>query len=188
MLETIIDSPQKSAVISLLAVMPQRSVTVAELAKRLGLPAATIKTVLLAFLQHNIVQTFTKGRIEYFIVNPRHQLLAQVKDSLARQKIKYQDELFVALGKLGEVQAVFLSGIFTGQEQLPVDILLVGKPNLTKLDAFLQGCRAMMGQDINYSIMSPEEFSLRRNTFDRFIRDIFDYRHIVVFDTITKAT
>lgn len=39
-----------------------------------------------------------------------------------------------------------------------------------------------MGIELNYSIMTPDEFILRRGTFDRFLRDIFDYRHIVVID------
>jgi hypothetical protein len=44
----------------------------------------------------------------------------------------------------------------------------------------------MMGQEINYSIMTEDEFKLRRDTFDRFIKDIFDYRHLVVVDNLTK--
>jgi hypothetical protein len=35
--------------------------------------------------------------------------------------------------------------------------------------------------------MTPEEFELRRDTFDKFIRDIFDYRHLVVVDELKKT-
>jgi hypothetical protein len=40
----------------------------------------------------------------------------------------------------------------------------------------------MMGIEINYSIMSLDEFKNRRDTFDRFLKDIFDYRHLAVID------
>jgi hypothetical protein len=43
-----------------------------------------------------------------------------------------------------------------------------------------------MGQELNYSIMSEEEFINRRDTFDRFIKDIFDYPHLVILDKIRK--
>jgi hypothetical protein len=87
---------------------------------------------------------------------------------------------------LGEVKAAFLSGVFTGYPNLPVDILLVGKVSLKKLDRFLNDQESWFGQEINYSIMSPEEFVLRRDTFDRFIRDIFDYRYITLVEKLGK--
>ena len=78
-----------------------------------------------------------------------------------------------------------MSGIFCGHQNLPVDILLVGKINLNKLSDFLKAAEKMMGQEINYSVMSVKEFVQRRETFDRFIKDIFDYRHLVVVDELS---
>ncbi len=46
----------------------------------------------------------------------------------------------------------------------------------------------MMGQEINYSVMTVEEFLLRRDTFDKFIKDVFDYRHLVVVDDLNKKS
>ena len=99
---------------------------------------------------------------------------------------KYQDELFSAIKHLGEIKAAFLSGVFCGHANLPVDVLLVGRVNLNKLADFLQAAEKMMGQEINYSIMTVDEFLLRRNTFDKFIKDIFDYPHLTVIDQLPK--
>jgi hypothetical protein len=44
----------------------------------------------------------------------------------------------------------------------------------------------MMDQEINYSIMTEQEFKERKGTFDRFIKDIFDYKHLVVCDNLKK--
>ncbi len=93
----------------------------------------------------------------------------------------------MAIAKLGEVKAAFLSGALTGNPELPVDLLIVGKVNLSKLDAFLKQCKTVLGFDINYSVMTPDEFQLRRDTFDRFIKDIFDYPHLIVVDKLTKV-
>ena len=85
-----------------------------------------------------------------------------------------------------EIKAAFLSGIFCGHQNLPVDILLVGKVNLNKLSDFLKAAEKMMGQEINYSVMTVGEFVQRRDTFDKFIKDIFDYRHLTVVDELSK--
>jgi len=109
-----------------------------------------------------------------------------MKDFWKKSGPKQQDELFSAIRRLGDVRAAFLSGIFCGEPNLPVDVLLVGRVNLKKLSEFLKAAEKMMGQDINYSVMSVEEFVQRRDTFDKFIKDIFDYRHITVLDSLAK--
>ena len=109
-----------------------------------------------------------------------------MKDYWLKAGPKYQDELFSAIKKLGTIKAAFLSGVFCAQPTLPVDLLLVGKVNLKKLSDFLKATEDLMGQEINYSVMSVDEFLLRRNTFDKFIKDIFDYQHLVVVDELSK--
>ena len=44
----------------------------------------------------------------------------------------------MAIRRLGDIRAAFLSGIFCGHATLPVDILLVGKVNLNRLADFLE--------------------------------------------------
>jgi len=36
--------------------------------------------------------------------------------------------------------------------------------------------------------MTVEEFLLRRDTFDKFIKDVFDYPHLTVVDELTKKS
>lgn len=183
----ILDSKHGSDLLAFLLLAPCRSFSAKELAKRLHISEKTLHSLLHEFLQDSMIKQFTRDRVKLYIINSKHKLLTDIKISLVKNQKSYEDELFIAINKLGEVKAAFLSGIFTGQPQLPVDLLIVGKVNLSKLDHFLKQCKTMIGVDINYSIMTPDEFKLRVNTFDRFIKDIFDYPHIVVVDKTTKA-
>lgn len=183
----ILDSKHGSELLAFLLLAPQRSYSAKELSKRLHMTDRVLAPLLREFLNDSMIKQFTRDRSKLYIVNQRHKLLPQIKASLARNQKTYEDELFGAIQKLGEVKAAVLSGAFTGQPQLPVDLLLVGKISLAKLDIFLKQCKIMMGFDINYSIMTPEEFKIRSNTFDRFIKDIYDYHHIVVIDKINKT-
>jgi predicted DNA-binding transcriptional regulator len=180
--QEIIDSTQASKVLAFLLLAPVRGFSSKELARRLHLTERTLAGVLRKFLKESLIKQFSRERAKLYILNAKHPLLPEIKKSLLRNQKAYEDELFRAITKLGEVRAAFLSGLFTGQPQLPVDLLLVGKISLTKLDNFLKQCKAMLGASINYSIMSAEEFRLRSDTFDRFIKDIFDYPHLVVVD------
>lgn len=187
MLEQIIDSKVDSAVLSFFLIAPPRSFSAIELSKRLNFPIAKVVFSLHKLAQHGQLKSFSKKGKKYYLVNAKYKLLPEIKDYFIKNGPKYDDELFGAIKKLGEVRGAYLSGLFTGYANLPVDLLLVGKINLKKLDTFLVNASKMMGQEINYSIMTMEEFRNRRNTFDRFIKDIFDYNHIVVVEEPVKT-
>jgi hypothetical protein len=185
--EDILDSKYGSELLAFLLLAPTRTYSAKELAKRLRFSEKTLANLLREFVDDSMVTQLTRDRTKLYIINSRHKLLPEIRNSLVKNQKPYEDELFKAITKLGEVKAAFLSGAFTGQPQLPVDLLLVGKISLPKLDTFLKQCKTMLGIDINYSVMTPDEFQLRQNTFDRFIKDIFDYPHLVVVDKTQKA-
>jgi len=183
----ILDSKYGSELLAFLLLAPPRAFSSKELSKRLQINERALSGVLSEFMEDSMLRQFSRGKDKLYIINLKHKLLPEIKASLVRNQKPYEDELFAAVTKLGDVKAAVLSGAFTGQPQLPVDLLLVGKVSLTKLDKFLTQCKAMMGIDINYSIMTPDEYKLRVNTFDRFIKDIFDYHHVVVVDKTVKS-
>jgi len=186
MLEEIIDSKIDSSILSFFLVAPERSFSALEISKRLAVPLPKTIPILNKLSQHGQLRSFVKKGKKYYLINSKYKLLPEIKSYLLKNGPKYQDELFSAIRRLGEVKAAFLSGIFTGYSNLPVDLLLVGKIKLRKLDEFLQAVQKIMGQEVNYSVMSVEEFQQRRNTFDKFIKDIFDYNHLTVIDELSK--
>jgi hypothetical protein len=188
MLEQIVDSKTDSGILSFFLSMPERSFSVLEVSKRLRVPYLKSSHSLAKLAAAGLLSTFTKRTKKYYYINHRYKLLPEIKKFWEKNSQKSKDELFLAIRRLGDVRAAFLSGIFTGYPNLPVDILLVGKINLRKLSDFLKAAEKMMGQEINYSVMSVEEFLQRRDTFDKFIKDVFDYRHLVVADSLRKKS
>ena len=186
MLEDIINSKTDSASLAFFLSMPERAFSSYEVSKRLKAPQLNTAKSLAKLFQGGILRLFTKRGKKYYLINPRYKLLPEIKKQWRKGAVKYKDELFSAIRKLGPVRAAFLSGIFSGQASLPVDLLLVGRVNLKKLSDFLKAAEKMMGQEINYSVMSEQEFLQRRNTFDKFIKDIFDYPHLTVIDDLAK--
>ena len=183
----ILDSKYGSELLAFLLLAPARSYSAKELSKRLTFNERVLNPLLQEFLDDSIIDQIVRDRAKLYIINQKHKLLPEIKASLVKNQKPYEDELFSAIAKLGDIKAAFLSGVLTGQPNLPVDLLLIGKVNLTKLDTFFKQCKVMMGIDVNYSIMTPDEFQMRIDTFDRFIKDIFDYPHIVVVDKLSKA-
>ena len=186
MLDEILNSKADAAVLSFFLAAPPRGFSPIEISKRINLSYLKSVHTLNKLVLHGQLKSFSKKGKKYYIINSRYKLLPAIKEFLLKNGPKYQDELFSAIRNLGEVKAAFLSGIFVGEPNLPVDILIVGRVSENKLQTFLDQLQNMMGQEINYSIMTEREFKERKGTFDRFIKDIFDYKHLVVCDNLKK--
>ncbi len=185
MLKDVVDSKIDSSILSFFISAPERCFSVIEIAKRLNIPHLKAAQGLNNLVVLGALKGFSKKSKRYYLVNSKYKLLPEMKAYWLKTGPKYEDELFSAIRRLGEIKGAFLSGLFCGHANSPVDILLVGKVNSSKLTDFLKAAEKMMGQEINYCIMSVNEFDQRRHTYDRFIKDIFDYRHLAVVDELS---
>ena len=74
--------------------------------------------------------------------------------------------------KLGDIRFAMLStGFIRGREStvLDVDLFIVGKPDITLLKDFVDKAQEELGREINYSVMTLEEFNHRKRQNDQFI-------------------
>lgn len=77
--------------------------------------------------------------------------------------------------KIGKIKFVMLSGRFVRQKEhrsKDVDLLVVGEIVLPQLAAAVRAYEVKMGRDINYTVMTKEEFEFRKKRRDPFITSI----------------
>lgn len=93
-------------------------------------------------------------------------------NSLIREKVK-----------LGKLKYVMVSGKFA--RRMPsnpndVDLLIVGSVVLPQLAAMVKEAEAQVGREINYTVMSEDEFSFRKQRNDPFISDILRKSRVMI--------
>lgn len=88
--------------------------------------------------------------------------------------------------KLGKVKFIMLSGRFArGIKGEPddVDLLVVGTIVLPELALLVRSEEARRGTELNYTVMTPEEFDFRKKRNDPFIQKIlFSSRLMIIGD------
>ena len=71
-----------------------------------------------------------------------------------------------------------LAGIFINSESSRADLLLVGdKLKKARLNNFFSWLESEIGKELNYVVMSTDEFKYRMDMYDRFVRDILEFPH-----------
>lgn len=183
MLEKILESKTQSNVLAFFLVNPERCFYAGELEKRIGgknLPAD------LRALQHaGILDSYPQRGVQrYYQMNRKMPHYQQLRSSVSKNFASYEDELIKSIKKLTGIRCAVLSGIFMGLPKMECDILLVGEVSKRQLDNFIIGAEKIIGQEVNYAVMDEKEFAHRKDTFDRFMKDMYENRHIVVVDKI----
>jgi hypothetical protein len=100
----------------------------------------------------------------------------------------------IALGKedvaarfrnCGQMKLIIVAGIFLDEHASRVDVLLVGdKLKKPIIEGVLRRLEAELGKELTYGIMETPDFEYRFGIYDKFIRDIIDFPHLVVLNKL----
>jgi hypothetical protein len=94
-----------------------------------------------------------------------------------------KEDIAVRFKGCGHFKLIIVAGIFIDEPTSRVDVLIVGdKLKRAAIERELKKLEAEVGRELTYSIMESSEFEYRFGVYDKFVRDIVDYPHLVVLN------
>lgn len=78
------------------------------------------------------------------------------------------------------LKGLIVTNRLPGQEG--IDLLIIGNDKTKKLTRWAEVIEKKQGKPINYVIMSPDDYTYRKNVRDRFIQDIFEMEISEIID------
>lgn len=85
----------------------------------------------------------------------------------------------------GHFKLIIVAGIFIDEPTSRVDVLIVGdKLKRAAIERELKKLEAEVGKELSYALMESAEFEYRFGIYDKFVRDIVDYQHLVVLNKL----
>ena len=100
---------------------------------------------------------------------------SQPKDSISSWQKLIED--------LSDVRIAILAGVLVPGSVSKIDILLVGSATPVKAQRVLKTIEKSEGRELNYSLISYDEFYYRLSVRDKFITEILNGKHTVLVDT-----
>lgn len=113
-----------------------------------------------------------------FKINPDFYFYNELKELVLKANPASKEKLLKRISSLGKIKLAVISGVFINFENARADLLVVGdniKP--AKFNKFLKDLEAEIGKEINYVSMTTKEFNYRYDMYDRFIRDLLEFKH-----------
>lgn len=199
MLEQLFGSKTRVQLLRLLLNNPYQPFYLRELARRLKTQLNSIRREVSNLEALGIIKVTTlpaagpstqnqpkpkKSSKKYYLVDTSFILYPELKALVIKAQLLLEQDFIREIEKSARVKLFLLTGIFVGIEQSATDILLVGSINRHRLVALIKRFEKELNREINYTVMSPQEFKYRQDITDRFLYDILEAKKIIIINEL----
>lgn len=189
MIDQLFGSKTRVKLLQLFLSNPNRSFYVREITRKVEEQINSVRRELANMLSVGIITSDSSNNKLYYEVNQKYEHYEALRSIFGSPTTKVSKEtdsesgdLVAQLRLLGAVELAFLSGVFTRDELAPVDILIVGDVNRTRLRKFIATQEQEEGRELRYSAISNDEFDYRMDVHDRFIANALGSKKTVLID------
>ena len=129
-----------------------------------------------------VLKSERRGNRLYYYLNPSYDFYEDLM-SLVSKTTGLGGDIRANRAKLGKIKFAMLSGKFVRhkeRQQNEVDLLIVGDVVLPELAAIVRKEEARRSTEINYSVVTQDEFLFRRERRDPFLLGILSKSRVMI--------
>lgn len=177
-LDALFDSPIRARLLKLFLYNPDENFGSRVISKKLNLKSIQVNKNLNDLADIKFLSCKNLKGKKTFKVNCGFEFYDELKELVAKASPASKEKMLNRLKNLGKIKLALLAGVFINSDTSRADLLIVGdniKP--AKFNKFIKDLEAEVGKEINYALMTTKEFYYRHDMYDRFIRDLLDFKH-----------
>ena len=148
-----------------------------EIAKCLNVRRDIIERQAKHLVAHNFLKARRIGRVAQYSLNNKFYLYAEIKNLVNKSIPINDDDLVLKLQGIGKIQVALVAGVFINNDNSRADMVIVGRINPTRLNKFIKFMESQICRELNFVVMTTEEFKYRYKMFDRFVHDMLEFPH-----------
>lgn len=132
-------------------------------------------------IQNQVIRKRAQG----FQLKSTFPMLSSLKNLIVSETPLNRDEVARRFKGTGKIKFLAISGIFIDEPEARVDVLIVGD-DLKKrsIENVLRTIESEIGHELSYGALETPEFIYRMSVYDKFVRDVLDFRHDTIIDRI----
>lgn len=193
MIEQLFGSKTRVKLLQLFYSNPNRSFYVREITRKIDEQINSVRRELSNLLAIGIIVSDSNNNKLYYEVNQKFKFYGQLKDifsdstsTKSTKKTKDgetpEDKTNNDLRMVGHVELAILTGQFTRDNSVAVDLLVVGDINPNALSKYVDDLEVKEGKSIRYSLMKMSDFKYRMDIRDRFLTSVLNSKKQVLVD------
>jgi len=190
MIDALFGSKTRVKLLHLFLSNPGKSFYVREITRLIDEQINSVRRELANMLEVGVITSDSADNKLYYQVNQRYEHYVALKavftgeTSRALETPEGTDtkSWYKLLADLPSIYLAVAAGVLVKGSHASIDLLLVGDIPQAKLKAAIKKIEAAEGRELNYSVLSYDEFYYRFSIRDKFITEILNGKHTVVID------
>lgn len=192
MIDALFGSKTRVKLLHLFLNNPGQSFYVREITRKIDEQINSVRRELSNMLEVGVITSDSADNKLYYQVNQRYEyyvpLRAVFGDDLNETNVvpaladELSSELSTTIRSIPSLSLAILSGVLVRGSTSAIDVVLVGNLPQVKVKTAIKTIEKLEGRDINYSVLSYDEFYYRLSIRDRFITEILNGKHSIVVD------
>ncbi len=192
MIDALFGSKTRVKLLHLFLNNPGQSFYVREITRKIDEQINSVRRELSNMMEVGIITSDSADNKLYYQVNQRYEYYVPMRaifgDSLNEANVvpassdELSAELSATIRSIPSLSLAILSGVLVRGSTSSVDVVLVGNLPPLKVKTAIKTIEKLEGRDINYSVLSYDEFYYRLSVRDRFITEILNGKHSIVID------
>lgn len=183
----LFDSRTRARLIKFFMLNDKQAYSIKELVKKNKLTSSQISSELVRMERIKMIDLRSKKGVKYFQTNRDFIFYPELKSLVVKSNTLPECRSLSKLKDLGKIKLALISGVFLNYPKGQADLLIVGDElSRAKVNHLLENLEAEVGKEINYSLMSSEEFKYRTDMLDKFIMDFLEGPYEEIFCKISN--
>jgi predicted transcriptional regulator len=189
--DQLFGSKTRVKLLSLFLNNPNRSYYVREITRIVDEQINSVRRELSNLLAIGIIRSEGTNNRLYYEVNQKYQFYAPLRaiftNITSQEEPQLQDarednSMIKKLRAIGNVRLAFETGAFVRDPSAGTDLFIMGDVNRARVAKLVSEMEKELSREINYTVMTPEEFDYRRRLNDRFLSGVLEAKRIVLVD------
>lgn len=185
--EKLFGSKTRAKLLKLFFENPEKSFYVREMTRVIDEQINSVRRELLNLENIGVIKNETFDNKVYYSANAKHPFCRPLVDifskkiDLSREKdIKETTWEEYCRPVKNYLKGLIVTNRLPGQDG--IDLLIIGNDKTKKLTRWAEVVEKKQGKPINYVIMSPDDYTYRKNVHDRFIAEVFEMEISEIID------
>lgn len=176
-LESLFGSKERARLLRFFLQNPDQEYSYADVTRR-NMLRGNIKKEIENLRKIKFIATHSrKGKI-FYILNQNFSFYPELKNLISKSNIYPQCKSIANVGKIGNIKLAAISGVFINYQKSKADMIIVGDDiRRARLKNLMANLEAEIGKEIDFVLMSGEEFKYRLNMLDKFILEFLEGPH-----------
>jgi hypothetical protein len=189
MIDALFGSKTRVKLLHLFLNNPGKAFYVREITRIIDEQINSVRRELSNMLAVGIITSDSADNKLYYEVNQRYEYYVPFRAIFADEHIesvdgsKLGEDWRALIVQLNGIRLAVVAGVLVKGSMSTIDLLLVGDVAVTKVKSAVKQIEKREARELNYSILSYDEFYYRLSVRDKFITEILNGKHAILLDT-----